>query len=896
MTRRNPRRMLTLALALALAGLQARAVTILVNTGPYGTAQEAASSESQVDWRDGDTTDDTVCTECYAAIELQTCLRRLSAAGDPFPVVDDEWPVAGDVVLVGGPASNAAAAQFAPGLGIALEDLTALGPQGYRIVSRQIGGRRVTLLAGGSRVGTLYAAYDLLHRLGVRWHAPGPLHEEVPEQSLASLPDLDVTQVPAFQTRGFHAWENRGNPDFLVWMARNRLNLWCVEQEQKPLMHKLGILLLGGGHILTEKYLGPRQTYPYDHPRFTGDEDRAPDPYPISPEFQSDANGDGRLSRFEAHPEWYALRNGRRSDAIHGDGGDNFCTSNEHALAEWTRNAVADLAEGDYRDADLINAWMLDGGHWCECDACRAQGTPTDRNLVVVHRYDQAIKKAQAEGRIRRPVRLLFLAYADVLQPPSHPLPEGFDTETCIATYFPIVRCYVHRFDDPDCSVNSRYRGHLAGWAETPQRHYQGQLCIGEYYNVSGYKCLPVCYMHTMANDIPFYYRVGARHFHYMHCTTRDWGTRALTNWQMARQLWDPHADAAALWEDYLATRYGPAAASMRRVYEGLERMLCNVSELKYGLARRLAAGAKELFPNPHLHYAATSFPRDDGIDMEEILASAGECRRTLDEVARLPLPERIAGRVAEDVRGFVYADQTIAFLDALCRAFSLERDGRADAARGALAEAEALAEKLRADTTSASTSSSHANAPNALAASFAAGALTHLTRRLGPSDPSRLKPFGPDQPLLRLTGRDFTGGGAPHFGHGLHAFPGRVRLSDDGNYVYGKGTGADRMTAWFRLEPAPAAGVRLRLVGMTCPEPIGGSVAGEVRINDAVVFKGRMPFAERELTRLEIEVPEAVLRQGINVVDVVNVEPQGRLGSRPWFGIDSVTFSWPAP
>jgi len=895
MARHTIERVAALAV-LGLLTLSAAATTVVVNTGRYASAEAAAAAEAQVDWRDADRADDTVCTECFAAVELQTYLRRLSGRAADFAIVDDEAVPHGDLLVVGAPDSNFCAAHLAAELTIRAEELPGLGPEGYRIVSRRLPGGRVTVLAGGSRVGTLYAAYDLLHRLGVRWHAPGTLGEEVPADILGEMPDLDLRSTPAFRTRGFHAWENRGDVNFLLWMARNRLNLWCVEQEQKALMHKLGILLLGGGHVLTEKYLGPRQPYPYDHAQFAGDEGKPPDPYPVSPDFRGDANGDGTLSRFEAHPEWYGLRAGRRSDAIHGDGGDNFCTANEDALTEWTRNAVADLAEGAYREADLVNAWMLDGGKWCECAACQAQGTPTDRNLVVVQRYDRAIKQAQAAGRIRRPVRLLFLAYADVLQPPSRPLPPGFDTETCIATYFPIARCYVHRFTDPSCSENGRYRTHLLGWAEKPDRHYQGQLCIGEYYNVSGYKCLPICFMHTMATDIPYYYGLGARHFHYMHCTTRDWGTRALTNWQMARQLWDPPTDPEALWQDYFAGRYGPAAPAMRRFYEALERMLCNATELKYGLARRLEVGAPELFPNPHLQYATTAFPRNDGVDLEEILASAATCRQILDQVRGMALPERIVDRLVEDERGLVYGEQTVRFYGALCRAYALDRAARADEARAALAEARALAGELRADTVSASAASSHANARNGLEASYAAGALTVLSRRLGPADPETVKPFGPGHPPRVLTGRDFEGGGGPRFGYELCAFPGRVKLSEHGNYVYGKGSRAERMSAWFRLEERPPADARLILLGITCPQPVGGTVNGEVRINDAVVFGGRMPLAERQLTRLEIAVPAALLKPGLNLVDVVNTEPRGALGSRPWFGIDSVTLVWPAP
>jgi hypothetical protein len=882
--------------ALIVLLLPVGAATLVVNSGRFGSAEVAGSSEAQVNWRDADAADDTACTECYAALELQPYLRRLTGSADGFAIVDDEAAPEGDLILVGGAASNACAARLAPSLGISPDEIAALGPEGYRIVSRQVDGRRVTLLAGGGRVGTLYAAYDLLHRLGVRWHAPGALHEEVPEGALRELPDLDVRSTPAFQTRGFHAWEDRGNVDFLIWMARNRLNMWCVEQSQKALMHKLGIQLLGGGHSLTADYLGPRQVYPYNHPTFTGDEDKPADPYPLSAEYQGDANGDGKLSRFEAHPEWYALRDGRRSDAIHGDAGDNFCTANEQALAEWTRNAVTDLAEGNYRDADLINAWMLDAGKWCECAACKAQGTPTDRNLIVVQRYDQAIKEAQKQGRINRPVWLLFLAYADVLQPPSHPLPAGFDVETCIATYFPIARCYVHRFDDPNCSGNSSYRTALLGWAEKPDRYYKGQLCIGEYYNVSVYKCLPACFMHTMETDIPYYYSLGARHFHYMHCTTRDWGNKALTNWQMARQLWDPTTDVPALWQDYFASRYGAAAPEMRRFYESLERLFCNVTELKCGLARRLGSGAAELFPSSQMKYAATTFPKDDGVDMEEMLASAVLCRQSLTATRQAGLPERIAGRIAEDERLFVYGERTLHFYDALCRSYAAQRAERTDESRAALAEARALAAQLQADTVSTSTSSSHANARDALEASFAANALKILDRRLGPTDLSAVKPFGPANPELLLTGRDFEGGGASHFGYDLCAFPGRIKLSDRGNYVYAKGSGADIMTARFRLEALPAVDLALSLTGITCPQPIGGTVNGEIRLNDKPIFSGRMPLAERELTVLEVVVPRAALKQGMNVLDIVNTETQGGVGGRPWFGIDHLALKWRAP
>ena len=881
------------ALAVLPAAVSANATTIVVNIGEYDSARAAGYDEAHVDWSDADYADDTICTVAFAAAELQHYLRKMTGDAGGFPIVDDDavlaLPPDDDLVLIGGPASNAVVARLGDQSPVSQAALDEAGREGYVIKTVAQSGRQVTVVAGGGRTGTMYGAYDLLHRLGVRWYAPGEVNEEVPQKALERLPVMDVAETPKFFTRGFHAWENRGNPDFLIWMARNRMNYWCVEQEEKALLHKLGIMLVGGGHVLTSYYLDPRGAYPYNHPKFDGDEDKPDDPYAPGDEYRGDANGDGTLTYFEAHPEWYALRDGKRSDRIHGDGGDNFCTSNKDAMAEWMKNAVDDLAEGRYKDANIMNAWTLDGGKWCECEHCQALGSRTDRNLLFIHAYDKAVKQAQAEGRINRPVRFLFLAYADVLEPPTHPLPEDFDYDTGIATYFPIRRCYVYNFDDPRSSYNANYMKHLQGWAVEPDRHYRGQLCIGEYYNVSGYKCLPICYMHTMANDIPYYYSLGARHFHYMHCTTKNWGNKALTNWQMARQIWDPSVDCAALWDDYFNGRYGAAAKPMRAFYQNLEKMLCNCSELKYGLSRRLDRGADDLFPTQILKYEKTEFDTDDGPDLLEILEYAAQCREIIDGVAAMDLPERIAYRVAEDDMLFTYGERTMQFFDALCRAYFRVREGKREAAQQAFKEARELADLLEADTESTQHASSHANAANALVASYASGALAVLPALLGPMEPSEVKALDPASGLT-LEGRDFIGGGALRYGHGLHVFPDRIKVSDVGNYVYGAGAEpCDRMKAWFKLEAVPEGGLKLLLVGLKCPEPIGGDVHGLVLINDQPVFDDNVLFGEKGLTEHAVSIPAAALKPGENAIEIRNTQPNGSVGGRPWFGIDRV-------
>jgi len=718
--------------------------TILVNLGPHADARAAGLGEAKVNWLDADRTDDRVCTEAFAALELQKFLRLATGRKNAFAIVDDDKILPGDWILIGGPGSNAAAARLpaAQKRSRALQAaLLKVGPQGYCIRRYSVGDRQVILLAGGSRVGTLYAVYGLLGRLGFRWFAPEPIHQEVPALACPGgrldVGDVDRTESPSFLTRGFHAWENRGDEAFLLWMARNRLNYWCVQQANHPLVRKLGIRMSCGAHTAQKMFLDPGREYPYDHAGFAGDDGKGKprDPHKASTAYRGDANKDGRLSTFEAHPEWYALVGGKRVPGIRGEFGTNFCTSNADACREFFTNYVQALVDGPWRDADVVRFWTLDGGKWCQCAPCRALGTPTDRNLRLVYQLDRAIKAARAAGRIHRPLIVRFLAYHDVLAPPTRPLPDDFDYETCSATYFPIVRSYVVDFLDKRSPRNRRYHEQLVGWTTDPKRHYRGKLCIGEYYNVSGYKCLPICFMSTMARDIPTYHRFGARHFHYMHAVTRNFGNKALTHHQMARQLWDVRTDCQAMWRDYFARRYGPAATTMRAFHESLERMFCNVTEIKYSLARRLGRGTKNLFPTAQLRYERVKGVTCNGPTFLEIVARGKTCRKLIDKAliqAKAPhVRPRFAARIAEDERLFTYGRRTIAYYHACILTRRAIAGGDIAAAEKHLAEAQRLAELLKKDTASTKHSSSHANASNAFVATYATGALGHLQRAL---------------------------------------------------------------------------------------------------------------------------------------------------------------------
>ncbi|MCK4967280.1 DUF4838 domain-containing protein, partial [bacterium] len=361
--------------------------------------------------------------------------------------------------------------------------------QSYRIRVFRENNRTITIIEGSDRAGTLYGVYAYLEHLGIRFYGLGEKGTVLPDK-LSELPqDLNIIENPSFLSRGFIGLGNRGDKDIFFWMARNRMNYCDESGKETHFRKKLGMILAAGGHGVQENFIDTNDEYPYNHPKFKGDEDKPKDPYKSGDEYNGDTNGDGELTYFEAHPEWYGLRDGRRSDRMTGYAGDNYCTSNKDATKELVKKFVQSLIDGKWKNIDIANLWMLDGGKWCECDNCVRQGNYSDRLFNMAHAIQKGIKKALRDGRLHRNVLLASLAYHETLPPPTHPLPNDFDYENFSVTFFVIERCYVHSLADPACTeINQFLLENYQGWTMGTGRHYKGSIFIGEYYNVSSFK------------------------------------------------------------------------------------------------------------------------------------------------------------------------------------------------------------------------------------------------------------------------------------------------------------------------------------------------------------------------------------------------------------------------
>ncbi|MBW7995126.1 MAG: DUF4838 domain-containing protein [Candidatus Glassbacteria bacterium] len=666
-------------------------LAIVTDFGDYADNAAAAGSEDLVDWNSRDERAATVCTEAFAAMELRTFLCRIAGLDQSdstvIPILEpgDKVMEVDNVIVVGQTAGRNIYRELD-------REIESASGDAFIIRSGRLDGKNTIVIRGKTRSGTLYGVYHLLNLLGCRWYAPGPDGEIIPRRDRLVLGNLDITRQPAAEIRGFWVsngkveaevndmtWEgrltDRGDDAFFTWMARNRLNFFWNREEEWRSMKKLGIGLTAGEHVTYYELLRADKPYPYDHSLFHDDGSLPEDPYPVGDEYRGDLDNDGTLSYAEAHPEWYGItREGERFFPVR-PFGTNYCTSSESGFAELMKNIIVYLRNGDGHNADTFSFWPLDGGEWCSCARCSAEDkNDTDILLELVYKIRQGLKQAYHTGELDRDIPVHSLIYVQTKTLPSRELPADFDYDNIVLTYFPIGRCYAHNFNDTLCTeVNCKYLQVLLDWS-SESCLYRGKLLLGEYYNISGFRDLPLVFKTTMANDIPFYLNSGIAGLHYMHPSIAEMGVRRLINYQLAQTLWDPELDTDQLLDDYFNSLYGPAAPAMKEFYDLLETAVANVKAWRYYLRPRINAVASgradSIFPIPvmkeHLHYQACSSETDDALDWIPMIEKIHQCRSALDRILAADLPPALRRRIEEDEYGFQHLEASTDLFDSL--------------------------------------------------------------------------------------------------------------------------------------------------------------------------------------------------------------------------------------
>ena len=359
-------------------------------------------------------------------------------------------------------------------------------------------------IVGGDARGTLYGVYDFLETdLGVRWFMPGEMGDDVPSSPTVLLPTVSRTGSPAFAAVGGFMWA--GGPGASAWERRMRA--------------KVGPTNALFGHNWSNII-------------------------PPTP------------ANKQAHPEWFALSGGERTNQLCSAHPDVVRITVEKAREFFDRTP----------SANVFSISPNDGYGFCEDERCQAvdrlygvtDGSLTDR---FVHYANQVLEEL---GKTHPDKQVGILAYVQHTRPPVSAKPHP--NYVTLITHTPWEFCHVHSLDDPSCAPNRRFTEYVRGWRQVA-RH----VGVHDYYG-HFYMFTPWPIVHTIRRDLPFLHSLGVDQF--TSETQQNWANQGMNFYVGAKLAWNPRLDVDLLLSEYYQRFYGRAAAPMQRYWERWEQAM----------------------------------------------------------------------------------------------------------------------------------------------------------------------------------------------------------------------------------------------------------------------------------------------------------------------------------
>lgn len=370
--------------------------------------------------------------------------------------------------------------------------------------------------------GSLNAVYEFLRMQGVRWYFPGAIGEVVPRAENIALPKIDRTVRPDFAVRNLSIMFNdfgRGSPDYVMWQLRLGVNGG----------RELTGIGSGFGHGMRNVHV-----------------------------------------RNKAHPDWFALFDGKRAtNSAFGQG--EPCLSSEGLFQATLKYAEAFFRI--YPEQRMIDLGPIDGyGCLCQCELCKGKGTfergwngrMSDYVWGFVNRVATELYKTHPDRRVN------CVAYSGYQLPPLN-----------IGKLSPNVTVTLCRwrseFGDPE--KRDAFRKLTEAWLEKlPSK----ELYIWDYYlhaRPGGpWDGVPAFFPHLIADDLSFLKGKSKGDFIEVQEFWPAWNLKRqamaanhLNVYVTARMYWDASQDLDALLADYYEKFYGPAAAEMKAFVEYAE-------------------------------------------------------------------------------------------------------------------------------------------------------------------------------------------------------------------------------------------------------------------------------------------------------------------------------------
>ena len=561
-------------------------VALFTEASPFSTQASDLFKDAQTSWSIKPIQPDD-STVLQAVSEFRRALKLIS--GVDFPVLDKsstatDFPLS-NVVYIG------------------VDSALAKTPDLIRMETRAGN----LYLTGGSPRSALYAVYEFLReQLGVRWLWPGEDGEFLPKRAVWSLPEINKSFTPSFTYRGFHMCGDWYRVDeFHLWMSRNLLNVHRHGNYNFPDLQR-GFYRLYSNH----------NVYP---PKET----------------------------FADHPEYFALRNGKRLAC-------QVCLSSRDGLKATADKLAAELEKKP--GVDIISLFLPDNQEYCQCEQCSKKTVST----AFFDFYNELTD--QLKARFPR-LKFATLAYQGYLDPPDHPVRNAEFVE--IATH---SRCNIHLYEDPKCERNAAELDRWKRWQKTgtPLGNYAYE------YDLFGSDMLFLPFFSVINDAVQENQKLNSVIVLPEVCLSPRKGpeervgtySNRISQYLMARLMVDSSADWKDLLKDYCDYAFGPASKQIYEYLLVLDRQWSGMDAHRGILGS--PAGLAEKLITPEIRQTAekllaeannmlTSDKRSSAADLARYQAAVkreavllGFWLRYLEDGSRLEIPH-VADALASD-------------------------------------------------------------------------------------------------------------------------------------------------------------------------------------------------------------------------------------------------------
>jgi hypothetical protein len=456
-----------------------------------------------------------------AASDLQRYIEEISGA---------KLEITTDPVTAGKPAILIGQSEEVMALVGKLLSIKQLGSDGYIIKTYCTSKEAVEkdtpnrLVVAGRAVGTRFAVYELLYKLGCRFYAPHDDGECIPKQKTLKISNMSLVSKPEFRLRGIWQSFDSGNSE-MVKKDRKAFKNWSLKNGLSR--HRT----IDMGHNFDT--IMPSSKY------------------------------------FKDHPKWFALAKGKSGKLIRGGtaapavpgatpGNMQLCLSNPEVQQMFIDAACKRFGTKTGKTFSLSPA---DTGpeRWCQCAKCKAMdgdGGLAQRLTAFGNIVASAVEK-KSPGNY-------FPYYVEYYLPGKVVADDGTVRIRCHKSLTPTfvnTYCPFHSPDDPKCSRSAAMRRAFGDWDKI-----SSQMAVRDYRMWS--LIIPNPATWSIGQRIQFFRNAGAKWYSVEVIGRSPDSDLAL--YVTARILWDADRDPDAIVDEFFVRYFGEVSKEMKNYYKYL--------------------------------------------------------------------------------------------------------------------------------------------------------------------------------------------------------------------------------------------------------------------------------------------------------------------------------------